>query len=89
MKSRASSHPSKRPIVRLDELIKKTEMQSADAIPDGFFTASEYVDAWQRQKTTVLLHLRAGVAAGTVECREFRIRVGRVFRPVPHYKVLS
>lgn len=56
--------------------------------PDNFLTTAQHMEASGLSMAQAGKILRAGVLAGKVERRNFRIRTGGRVVPVPHYLVI-
>ena len=57
--------------------------------PDGFLTTIQHAEAAGLSIPQASKIIKAGVTAGKVERRNFRIRNGGRVVPIPHYRVLS
>lgn len=74
---------------KINELQRLLKKDSEDKIPEGFFTTEQYAKnegitvrrASQRIKEVVENY------PSSIEIRKFRISVGQVVRPVPHYRI--
>ena len=60
----------------------------AETPPDDFLTTTQHMEASGLSLAQAGKILRAGVLAGKVERRNFRIRNGGRVVPVPHYRVI-
>lgn len=60
-----------------------------DAIPPGWKSANEWSEECGFKSSRARQLLAAGVAAGKVERRVFRVLMNGVPRAIPHYKVIS
>lgn len=58
-----------------------------DTVPDGWRTSEQWSEAWKisRRRTGELI--RAGIASGNVEVRQFVVVNGPFRRPLRHYFV--
>lgn len=58
-----------------------------EKVESGFKTASQWAREWQIGDSTARRILNGAIGKGIAEIRNFKIRSGQVFRPVPHYKL--
>lgn len=58
-----------------------------DEVPKGWHTAAEIATQIGRSQPHTSKLLRTGVADGSVERRDYRIRTGNRLYPVGHYKL--
>lgn len=56
--------------------------------PDGFLTTTQHAEAAGLSIPQASKIIKAGVMAGKVERRNFRIRNGGRVVPIPHYRVI-
>jgi hypothetical protein len=68
-------------------LRRELDKTNSETVPDGWRTARQWAEAWglQRAHTTALI--RAGIEAGRVEMREFKVSSAAGIRRMPHYRV--
>ncbi len=71
----------------LADLARALEEGGAEIPAEGFLTATAHAAAAGLSVPQTGKILRAGVLAGKVERRNYRIRNGARVIPVPHYKV--
>lgn len=64
----------------------KSHHVSVDAVPPGFKTTIELARAWRKSRPQAQQLLKAGIKAGIVEKRKFRVRCTKFVRLVEHYK---
>lgn len=63
------------------------ESQVEEEVPDGFKTAAEwaYMEKFSLSHTARIL--RQLVNSGQMDLQFFRVRVGSMIRPTPHYRL--
>jgi len=61
----------------------------ADKVPDGWKTASELEDVFQRSRRVVATKIAHLKKQGLVESRKFTILTNRGLYPEPHYKLIK
>jgi predicted transcriptional regulator len=61
----------------------------ADKVPDGWKTASELEDVFQRSRRVVATKIAHLKKQGLVESRKFTILTNRGLYPEPHYKLIN
>lgn len=57
--------------------------------PEGFLTTIQHAEAAGLSVQQTSKIIKAGVLAGKVERRNFRVRTGARVAPVPHYRVIA
>ena len=70
----------------LAELAEALANGGVEQVPVGWQTAQQLADDSGKSLPRTSEILRAGVRAGMVEVRTFRIRSGSKVYPVPHYR---
>ncbi len=71
----------------LADLAAALESGGIDIPPDGFLTTEQHAAAAGLSVSQAGKVIRAGVIAGKVERRNFRVRNGSRVVPIPHYRV--
>lgn len=70
----------------LAELAQAIANGGVEQVPAGWQTAQQLADECGKSLPRTSEILRAGMRAGLVEVRTFRIRAGNKVYPVPHYR---
>jgi DNA-binding transcriptional ArsR family regulator len=58
-----------------------------DAVPAGWFTCAQLAANTGKAAPTMKHALKRLVEAGKVEVKNFRVRLKKMVRPVPHYRL--
>ena len=58
-----------------------------DIVPRGWFTAAEIAANEKQSHVRTRKKISLLLQAGKIERRSFRIKLGKVVRPVPHYRL--
>lgn len=74
-------------IPNLADLENQLRQKSVDQVPKGFKTSRQLSEEWGISMDRTTHKVGEFVAAGLMERKVFRVAVGQVCRPVPHYAV--
>ena len=70
------------------EMLQNALAGQPDKIPSGFKTKYQWAEEWNVKPKRALEKITAGIRAGLVERKKFRIINGALgLYPVPHYKL--
>jgi len=68
--------------------LKPRPMATGPRCPDGYWTTLQHAEAAGLSIQQANKIIKAGVLAGKVERKTFRIRNGARVVPIPHYRVI-
>lgn len=72
---------SKQILARLSEALASNE----DTVPPGFKTRAQWQKEWGCSSSHAKKLLNAGIEAGLIELRKFKVKLGNGVTPTPHY----
>jgi response regulator of citrate/malate metabolism len=58
-----------------------------DTVPPGWFTAKQIADSQKCSEVRTRARIGSLLKAGKIEQRVFRVNLGKIVRPCPHYRL--
>jgi Fic family protein len=76
-------------IADLSERLRKLTLCPTEEVPHGWFTRADAEQMWNLNISTATKRIQAGLRAGILETRKFRIESRRGCYPTPHYREIA